>query len=307
MHNIIQKMGMLFLIMMTGYIGNKAGVLDDEGNKKFSSLVVNITAPAIILASSADADSLGSKKDALVVLLVATLMYAFLAFAALFVRKLFRLEKGSEGIYRFMTIFGNNAFMGYPVVQAVFGDNALFYAAIFNLPNNILAYSYGIWLLTSGRSKTGHFQWKNVCNPGVISAVTTLLLFLCGIKLPSFAVDTLECVGNITTPMAMLVIGSSLANIPIRSVVKSIRIYLFSLWKLLFLPFLIWLIANPILQNKIVLGVLVVIAAMPCATIAVMLSNEYGGDAETASKYVFMSTVLSVITIPLVTFFLLYI
>lgn len=298
------KMLMLFAIMVIGFIANKVGIIDEQANKKFSSLVVNITAPAMILASSDGASSLGSKQDALIVLLVAVSMYIFLAIMSLTVRYLFRIPKGKEGVYRFMIVFGNNAFMGFPVVQAIFGDSALFYAAIFNIPNNIFAYSYGVYLLTRHQKEGGTFNWKNMVNPGVISAVATLLLFLIGIQLPSFAITTLDCVGQITTPMAMIVIGASLANIPLKSVLKDGKVYLYSLYKMLVLPMLIWVLAKQVLTNAVVLGVLVIISAMPCATIAVMLSNEYGGDTATASRYVFVSTILSVITIPVVAYLL---
>ncbi len=296
------KMLMLFAIMVIGFIANKAGLIDEEANKRFSSLVVNITAPAMILASSKGAETLGSKTDALLVLLVAAAMYGFLALMSLFVGKLFRIPKGKEGVYRFMIVFGNNAFMGFPVVQAIFGDNALFYAAIFNIPNNILAYSYGVYLLTKNRSESGSFRWKNMINPGVVSATLTLLLFLLGISLPDFAVTVFDSVGQITTPLAMIVIGASLAKIPLGSVLRDVKVYLFSLYKMIFLPFLIWLIGRLVISNPTVLGVLVIISAMPCATIAVMLSHEYGGDAPAASRYVFVSTILSVITIPVVAY-----
>ncbi len=304
MSTIWLKMLMLFAIMMIGFIANKAGIIDEDANRKFSSLVVNITAPAMILASSEGAAQLGSKKDALLVLLTAVFMYVFLGIMSLTVRKLFAIPKGKEGVYRFMIVFGNNAFMGFPVVQAIFGDNALFYAAIFNIPNNILAYSYGVYLLTKHKRGNGSFRWQNMVNPGVISAVLTLLLFLLGISLPSFVVTTLDTVGQITTPLAMIVIGASLANVPLSSVLKDLKVYFYSLYKMILLPLLIWLIGRMLITNKLILGVLTVISAMPCATIAVMLSNEYGGDAQTASRYVFVSTILSVITIPIVAYLL---
>lgn len=298
------KMLMLFAIMVVGFLANKMGIVDEDANKKFSSLVVNITAPAMILASSKGAATLGSKQDALLVLLIAVSMYVFLGMMSLTVRFLFRIPKGSEGVYRFMIVFGNNAFMGFPVIQAIFGDNALFYAAIFNIPNNIFAYSYGVYLLTKHQREGGSFHWKNMINGGVISAVTTLLLFLLDLKLPAFAITTFECVGQITTPLAMIVIGASLANIPLKSVLRDVKVYFYSLYKMLVLPLFIWMLARMVLTNWIVLGVLVIISAMPCATIAVMLSNEYGGDTKTASRYVFVSTILSVVTIPIVAYLL---
>lgn len=305
MTKVITKMCMLFVIMMTGYIGNKLGVLDDEGNKKYSSLVVNITAPALILASASDSNLAGSRSEALFVLLVAVGMYGFLIVASFFVRFFLRIPKGEEGVFRFMTVFGNNAFMGIPVVEAVFGN--VFYAALFNLPNNILIYSYGGYLLdtgknTKGEAKRRRFSWKNVCNPGVIAAVTALIMFLAGLKFPTPVTDTLNCVGAITTPLSMLVIGSSLANLSLKETFSNVRVYLFSMYKLMILPVIIWLIGRLFIDSFMVLGVLVIISAMPCAAVTVMLCNEYGNDAKLAARYVFVSTVMSVVTIPVLAF-----
>lgn len=305
MTKVITKMCMLFVIMMTGYIGNKLGVLDDAGNKKYSSLVVNITAPALILASASDSSLAGSKSEALFVLAVAVGMYVFLITASLFVRFLLRIPKGEEGVFRFMTVFGNNAFMGIPVVEAVFGN--VFYAALFNLPNNILIYSYGGYLLdkrtSDGSEQKGvGFSWKNVCNPGVIAAVTALIMFLAGLRFPAPVTDTLNCVGAITTPLSMLVIGSSLANLSLKETFSNIRVYVFSIYKLIVLPVIIWLIGRLFIDSFMVLGVLVIISAMPCAAVTVMLCNEYGNDSGLAARYVFVSTVLSVVTIPVLAF-----
>lgn len=300
MTKVIMKMCMLFVIMMIGYIGNKLGVIDEVGNKKYSSLVVNITAPALILASASDSNLSGSKSEALFVLALAIGMYGFLMVASLLVRFLFRIPKGNEGVYQFMTIFGNNAFMGIPVVEAIFGN--VFYASLFNLPNNILIYSFGGYLLGKQQKnetvKTAKFTWKNICNPGVISATTALILFLMGLKFPTPITDTLNCVGAITTPLSMLVIGSSLANLSLRETFVNVRVYAFSLYKLVVLPVMVWFIGRLFIHSFLVLGVLVVISAMPCAAVTVMLCNEYDNDANLAARYVFVSTVLSVLTIP---------
>lgn len=305
MSNIIQRMCMLFIIMMTGYIGNKCKVLDDEGNKKFSSLVVNITAPALILASSSDKNLAGSKADALFVLAVAAGMYIFLILVSFGVRFIFKIEKKDAGLYRFMTVFGNNAFMGIPVVETIFGN--VFYAALFNLPNNILIYSYGGYLLSGQDTQSGRrhsIQLKNFWNPGVVSAVVALLMFLADLRFPKPVTETLQCVGDITTPLSMIVIGSSLASLPLGETFRNVKVYLFSLFKLILLPTVIWLIAKNFIEDFMVLGVLVIIAGMPCAAVTVMLCNEYGNDSEIAARYVFVSTVLSVITIPVMTFVL---
>lgn len=299
---VIEKMFMLFAIMITGFIAGRIGVIDELGNKRFSALVVNITAPALILASSSDEKLSGSRSDALFVLLIAAGMYLFLIALSFFVRYIFHLKKEEAGLYQFMTIFGNNAFMGIPVVDAIF--NNVFYAALFNLPNNILIYSLGGFLLSKSENQSSKFSIRNILNPGVLSAVSALIMFLCGVRFPVAVKDTLQCVGDITTPLSMLVIGSSLAGQSVFATLKTVRAYLFSFFKLLAVPCLIWLIGRLFITDAMILGITVIISAMPCAAVTIMLCNEYDNDAQTAAKYVFVSTVLSVFTIPAVAFLL---
>lgn len=296
--NVIEKMVMLFFIMLAGFVGNKMGVLDAEGNKKFSSLVVNITAPALILASSADENLTGSKSGAIFVLVISFGIYLFLILISYITGYLFQKEPGGTGFYRFMTIFGNNAFMGIPVVEAVFGT--VFYAAIFNLPNNLLIYSYGTHLLSQKSGKKSRFQWKRVLNPGTLTAFMALVMFLADLQFPKPMLNTLKTVGNITTPLSMLVIGSTLAGASLKSTFCNWKIYIFGVIKLLAVPFCILGIGMLFIKDTVTLGILTVITAMPCAAVSTMLCQECDQDSETAAKYVLVTTIMSVVTIPLV-------
>lgn len=299
---VIEKMFMLFAIMIAGFISSRIGIIDETANKKFSTFVVNITAPALILASASDDKLSGSKSDALFVLLIACFMYLVLYILSFLVKYIFRLKNTEVGLYRFMTIFGNNAFMGIPVVNAIF--NNVFYAALFNLPNNLLIYSLGGFLLSEKEGDKPKFTLKNICNPGVISAACALIMFLLGVKLPFVVKDTLQCVGDVTTPLSMFVIGSSLAAQSITNTLKNVRAYLFSLFKLIVAPAFIWFISHFFIKDFLILGVTVIISAMPCAAVTIMLCNEYDNDSSLAAQNVFISTVLSVVTIPLITYIL---
>ena len=298
--NVIEKMIMLFCIMLIGFIGNKAGVLDGTGNKKFSALVVNITAPALILASSADENLSGDKNSAILMLLAAFGVYLFLLLLSFLVGAILKKEPGGSGLYRFMTVFGNNAFMGIPVVDAIFGT--VFYAALFNLPNNLLIYSLGSYLLSGKEGKKSSFSIKQILNPGTLSAAVALIMFLCNLRFPAPVLGTLQTVGNITTPLSMLVIGSTLAETSVRSTFGNWKIYVFGVFKLLVIPLTVFLLGSLIIKDSLILGVLTVLSAMPCAAVTTMLCEETGQDAKTAAKYIFITTLMSVITIPLVAF-----
>lgn len=298
--NVIEKMIMLFCIMLIGFIGNKAGVLDGTGNKKFSALVVNITAPALILASSADENLSGDKNSAILMLLAAFGVYLFLLLLSFLAGAILKKEPGGSGLYRFMTVFGNNAFMGIPVVEAIFGT--VFYAALFNLPNNLLIYSLGSYLLSGKEGKKSSFSIKQILNPGTLSAAVALIMFLCNLRFPKPVLDTLQTVGNITTPLSMLVIGSTLAEASVKSTFGNWKIYVFGVFKLLVIPLTVFLLGSLVIRDSLILGVLTVLSAMPCAAVTTMLCEETGQDSKTAAKYIFITTLMSVITIPLVAF-----
>ena len=298
--NVIEKMIMLFCIMLIGFIGNKAGILDGTGNKKFSALVVNITAPALILASSADENLSGDKNSAILMLLAAFGVYLFLLLLSFLAGAILKKEPGGSGLYRFMTVFGNNAFMGIPVVEAVFGT--VFYAALFNLPNNLLIYSLGSYLLSGKEGKKSSFSIKQILNPGTLSAAVALIMFLCNLRFPKPVLGTLQTVGNITTPLSMLVIGSTLAETSVKSTFGNWKIYVFGVFKLLVIPLTVFLLGSLVIKDSLILGVLTVLSAMPCAAVTTMLCEETGQDSKTAAKYIFITTLMSVITIPLVAF-----
>lgn len=298
--NVIEKMIMLFCIMLIGFVGNKAGVLDATGNKKFSALVVNITAPALILASSADENLSGSKSSAVFMLLAAFGVYLFLLLLSFLAGYVLRKEPGGSGLYRFMTVFGNNAFMGIPVVDAIFGT--VFYAAIFNLPNNLLIYSLGSYLLSGKEGEKSSFSIKQILNPGTLSAAVALVMFLCNLRFPAPVLGTLQTVGCVTTPLSMLVIGSTLAESSIGSTLGNWKIYVFGVFKLLLIPAAVFFIGRLFIRDNLILGVLTILTAMPCAAVTTMLCEETGQDSKTAAKYIFITTLMSVLTIPLVAF-----
>ncbi len=295
---VFGRMIMLVLIMFVGYLATVMKVFDKHANANFAALITYVTVPALVIASVEGAGEVGSKSDTLFVLLTATLMYLFTVGLAKFSPKLFRADKETEGIIEFLTIFTNNGFMGLPVVQAIFGTGALFYASLYGIPNNLLIYSLGVFLIAKG-SKKSRANWKAILlNPGNIASLFAVFVFLFDIKLPTLVMDTATSIGNITSPLAMIIIGASLADIDILGAFKEWKIYLFAFYRMIVIPLFLWWALKGILTNPTMLGILVIIAAMPGPAMAVALSMQYGGNTAFSTRYVFISTLLSVFTIP---------
>ena len=298
---IINQMVILFLVMIVGYIANKVKILDKELNQKLSSLVLNVTSPALILYSVSEPVEV-DLNTVLQIFLLSVAVYVVLPFIGIFFARILKVAKEDRNLYQFMTIFSNIGFMGYPVIQAIFGKEALFFASICNLVFNILCYSYGVFLI-SGAGKVS-FDYKKLINPGIIFSIIAVVIYLTKWQMPVIIGETSDLVGSITTPLAMMIIGSSLAEIPIKEVVSDIRIYIYTIIKQIIMPILFWWVLKFIVHDAMVLGVLVVLIAMPVGTIAIMFCNQFGGNTSLASKSIFITTLASVFTIPTLVYLL---
>ena len=303
--SIFLTMLQLFLIMLVGWVGHKSGILPEPTQNALTKLVVYITTPCTILYSVLSNDNLPSAGALVQMILISTACYVLVGALSILAVKLLRITPGSKGTYVCMLLFTNCGFIGFPVVQAIYGASAVFYAAVVNIPYYPLLYTFGVWMLTRDAAAVGSEQKKvqlnlsTLISPCMVASLLAIVFALTGWKLPSFLTDTISSIGNITTPGALLVIGISIAKQPIREMLGSAKIYLMSLVRLVILPIIVWLALRPIISDPTLLGVIVVIFAMPCATMITMLASEYHSDEASSVKGVFITTVLSMITIPL--------
>lgn len=297
----LSQMAVLFLILILGFIGNKAKILNTESNKLLSRLILNIAMPCTVLSSVMNGTVKATGNDVFLFMLFALISYAVTYLIAWPFPRLIRSPRQDDGIIRFLMAFGNIAYMGYPVIQSIYGSSALFYVTLLNIPFNLLLFSLGI-ILTSGKREK--LNVKLFLTPTMVASVISVLIYAFDVTMPKIVVDTSSLLGGMTTPGAMLVIGSTLAGIPFREVFTEKRLYPVVFAKLLVIPILTWLILRYLVHDPLVLGVLTVEAAMPTATAAAMLSLQYGGNDKLASKGVFLTTLFSVLTIPLLLYVL---
>lgn len=308
---MIGQLLLLLILMLIGFVATKIKLIDKVGSDKISSLISRVTMPAMYISTFMAQQYSSEKMKQSTILLGISIFYYVLAIGVgyLFI-KLTHEEKNTRGVYQFMIIFSNAAYMGFPVLKAVFGEDAIFYGAFFNLPFNILAYSLGIWILRQGR-QNGEINKKEMfLNPGTIGVLFGALLFVVSPLLDTTQIHKilyrgllykgLDMIGDTTIPLSMIVIGCVLATIKVSEVVTNVKIYALCIIRLLVLPGLMFLSLLPLHLDPIIKGIPVLIAGMPCAVFGVILSKEYGGDEKLASVGVFMSTLLSAITIPFI-------
>ena len=302
---IINKMIQLFLVLALGYLLQKIGQMDKSFNKKLTSLLLNVTTPAMILHAVLSTEEGAYEYQVGMAFVVGIAYFIVIPLIGWLIAQVLRVHKPQQGAYIFMTTFGNVGFMGFPVINAIFGSGAMLYAAIFNMLFNLFAFTIGARMMLYGTGQKTEMNLKHLLTPGMLSSLLALLLFFLKLPFPAIIVDTFDMVGSLTTPTAMLVIGSTLATIPLKEVFGEFRIYPYALLKQIILPVLLFPLLRLLIADELLRGVLLILIAMPVANLAVLFSTEYGGDEKLTAKAIFLTTLLSVCTIPLLVYWLL--
>ncbi len=297
--SVFEQMLVLLILLLVGVAAAKTGVVDQETNRRLTRFALVFPQSAQIISSVVGEDLDITAGQLVGVFGAACVMYGVLVALGFLTPVLYRFKKEDRGIYSFMTIFGNVGFMGFPVAETLFGSKGLFYAAILNMPFNLLAYTLGISLLHRGQGKT-KISWRQLVNPPLISAIIAIILLLTKIHIPTPVADAIDLLGDTIVPLAMIIIGASLGSQKLSEVFGDWRSYAFAPVRLLIAPVLVWAALRLFITDTVLLGTMTVLAAMPVASFATMLSIQYGGNEKIASRTVFVTTVLSVVTIPIV-------
>jgi predicted permease len=301
---VADRILILTLLIAAGYASLRTGILNDKSLKSLSSFLINVTLPALILVSLQVPVTGALISGGGGIALLSVVYYALsLVIAAAVIRAL-RTGAGERGVFAFALVFPNVGFMGFPVIETLYGSEALFFAVICNLVFNVLVFSVGIVMMTGGEGGRGRFEPRMLLNAGIGASLLGLALFLFSVRIPSPLIEALDLLGGITTPLAMVVVGGLLATFPARRMVEDRRIGVAAAVRLLVIPVAAFLALRPFAGDTLAFAVLITLAAMPTAANTVIFAEEYDADALLASRIVFVTTMSSVITIPLLTGFL---
>lgn len=299
---ILQQMIIFFILTLIGVYSRKKGLINSDNQKQLSGIVINIGNPAMIISGSMDKENLVPANELLLSLLIATGIFAIMIFLAFFIPKLFGFSHKHHGIVKLMLIFSNIGFMGMPMVSSIYGTKALMYVTVFLLPFNILVYTYGIYVLQkNNKASKENNKLSNILNIGVISCFISIILYFLPIETPYFISETIYMLSKITGPLSMMIIGASMLDIKWKEVFSDFRLILFSILKMIILPIIMLFILKGIINNNILLGVSLIMLATPVGSMTAMLASQYNEESyPLAAKGVAMTTVMSVVTIPLI-------
>jgi len=293
---VIDQVIMLFLVLLVGFYARKRQIINEEMTGRLGDLLLQVTQPLLII-SSFNFDLSGEVLfNALLVIVLSVLIHSFFILITRFLYR--RYEKNVRSVLRYVTIFANCGFMGFPILQSIFGSRGVFYGSLYAMPFNVFALYYGMKIF-SGKSDENAIR-NIVTHPIIISVIVGMILFLLKIQLPRPVSEAMALTGSVTSPLSMLIIGALLAEVPLRGILHGTYIYLGSVMRLIIVPLLVYGLLSLLPLPKEVFQICVILAAMPAAANTAIMAEKYGGDALLASRFISITTMFSILTIPLI-------
>lgn len=286
---------MLFLLILIGIYARKKEIITDSTRKNLSDLLIKVILPCNIISSFNV-----NLTIELIIQSVKVLIISFgIQFLCIFFSKILyiKVEHRKQMILKYATICSNCGFMGLPVAYGVYGTQGLLYASIALIPVRIFMWSAGLSLFTETNKKT--MIKALLIHPCIIAVYIGFIILFSRVQLPQFLQKTIESVGNCNSAVSMIIIGAILAEIDVKTVISKLTMY-YSFVRLIFIPLIVLIILKSFRLESMIIGVSIIMTAMPAGSTTAILASQYGCDFKFASKCIFASTMLSLITIPII-------
>lgn len=300
-NEVLVALADIFVLLIPGYIFAKKKILNEEHMNGITSLVLNLTTPCIIIESLQMERSMGIIRNSAMVIasMAAVILLSFLLSQA--VKPIVKLDDKKVYIFTYMMIFSNTGFIGIPVSQALYGQEGVFYAALSDSLCNIFIFTVGIILMQKATGKKVRQNYRDLLSPGLVAIIVGIIFFLANVTLPEIVAAPVHTIGSITTPLAMLIVGYQFGKTPLKDVFTDKDGFVLSAGKLLVVPAVCLMLVKLVFpEMSVFVKEIILMAAMPAAACSVIFAKKYGADTEYATKGVVVSTLLSLITIPVI-------
>jgi len=302
---IISQIFILAVVVLIGAIAAKFKVLTKESKDMLSKVIFNISLPLMLFTNFLKIDATPKLiANSFIVLAVSGFVIMFLLLIGWLATRTFKIV-GSEGaVFRTHSMFGNTIFLGFPLITAIYGEEGLLYASMFQLVSNIIMWTLGVVVLSHGDGVSWRKSILRVINPNTIATITGLIFFMFSIKLPDIIIIPFSELGSANTWLSMLYIGAMLAFADVGGLLRKYSLYLISFNRLIFAPAILVAIfylsgtITGLAPDKLVSSVIILEASMPCMATVVIMAKEFGADDHIAVGNVFVSTLLSILTLP---------
>jgi len=290
---IVEQVSVMYVLMAIGFIVFRKKLINEEGTKQLSNLLVWVINPLIMLTRYQMDFSIIKLKELGISFIISlgAMLIGFLIGEIIF--------KKDQNIDKFAIGFANAGFIGIPLVTSIMGIDKVFFLSAYLVCFGILSYTYGIYMV-SGNKKLITVR-SLVLNPGIIAVVFGLLIFISPIKLPTILYSAFNLVGGTNTPIAMILLGTYIAKSKFITLFSDRHAYFVCLVKLIIIPIVIILLFKFLPAELVEIKMVVLIAmSTPVGLTVPMFSQMYGGNYEYGAKLVGLSTLLSLVTIPII-------
>ena len=298
------KMVIFVVLMIIGYIGARTKLLNSEFTKAASKLTMNVFMTATIINSVIANPPQLSGGELAKVMLACFVSVGFGYLLSALIARLLPFRRERKPLMELLISVTNTMFIGVPVAEPIFGSQAVFYIAMSCIPFNVFLYTYGVWRMNQSGERV-KLNWKDMVSVPLIATLVALLIFVLNIPVPGVLKELCSTLSAATMPMSMLVIGSSLGGVSLLDAFREKDLYFVSLMRLVLVPLLTLPVLKLITADPVLLGAMVIVAGCPSAVMVTVLAIQYGRDAEYTSKGILLDTVLSMVTLPALVYFLL--
>lgn len=297
--NLVQLQAQIFVFMFLGFLLFKSKIMTIKMRKTITNAVMYIILPCNIVYSFMIDMNEEIIASCFIILVVSIVIQIACEWASRFLYPF--ANKEQYKVLKYATICSNAGFMGSPLVSGIYGLHGLLYASIYLIPQRIVMWSSGISCFSEANKKDA-FK-KVVTHPCIIAVMVGLLVMITQVKFSPLLTTGIASISSLTTICSMLVIGGILAEIDFRSIFSKMSWY-YTILRLLLIPFTVFFVCYFLRLPMLVSAISAVLAGMPAGTTTAILAENYNGDSSLAVKLIFLSTALSLITIPILCLFM---
>ena len=309
---VLEQMCIIMILIFTGAFLFRQKMLSEDTSRQLSGLIVNITNPAVLICSAFDDSPKVPLQTLGLSLCVFVISYGILILFAYLIPLVLRVPNHARYSYRMLTVFGNVGFIGIPLASAVLGSGSLIFVSINNLIYNVLVYTYGISTLKKAsiaqHPDAAPTEPENILhklvNAGTVSAVLTIIFYLGDFNVPTIISSSLTYAGRTTTFLSMLVLGVSVAQMAPKDIFSHPKLYIFALIRQILLPVGFTLLLGLFIKEPLILNTTALLLAVPAGNMPLMLSKQLHVNESEISQGIILTTLLSLVTIPVVTLFI---
>ena len=297
---ILGQMIVFFLMIFAGALARRYSIIIPNNQEQFSSLIVNIACPCLIISAAMRADEHMGLHQVIETYTAYAALLAMMCIIGFLLPLILRFRGRLRGAVNLSFWFNNSLFMGLPLVQGVYGDQAVVYMTLFFIPVNLLFFVYGVSSI-SIHKRRGFEMFRMLLNPGIIASIIACVIYFGEIQTHPLLSQAFAMIGAMTAPLAMMMIGASLKDIHMRHMLTDRKLVLYTFLKAVVLPIPILFVMKLFVTNPYILGCSLVIVAAPTGGMVAMVALLYNKVAyPLMTEIIALSTLISVAPIPLV-------